>query len=391
MRRHNNQYTHAKRPVRRAVNSDCVALVLADGSLRRKKERAKYQRVATQLERDTHKLKVFEEHDAPQFAQWMEQEFAELLLPLRQAMVRLAELEQLEHQVRTLASLRRMPLWRAYQEVEAARSAGTIDQLFGIGDENAGEAEPDPFRDPGGRDEDTDEDAAAYQAFRDFAREMFGIEFDDDDADDAHSTHTHDDHSKWSSRQSTHTRPAEREGDAYLKGLYRQLVRVLHPDAGAAMTPERQRQWSEVQDAYSWGDVHRLMRLHDEICGGDTTAGVKLDFGVMPIGDIIALRKPIDQRLRQVRARLREAKSQPCWGFGVAVKEQGRKLSALRSSLQRELRSDLTHATAAKHELERMVATWARGPKTTASRASRAGKAPPRSRSAPSNRYSESW
>ncbi len=114
----------------RAPRNTTVALVVVDGSARRKKERALYRRCATQLERETQKLKVFEEQDVPQFARWIESDFADELLQLRQATARIADLEHLESQVRTLASLRRLPLWQAHREVDAARKDGTIDNII---------------------------------------------------------------------------------------------------------------------------------------------------------------------------------------------------------------------------------------------------------------------
>lgn len=370
----------------RRLRYPCLALVLSDGSARRKKERAHYRRSATQLERETSKLKVFEEQDGPQFARWLEQECADLLTPLRQAMMKISDLERLEYQVHTLASDQGLPLWQAYDKIETARQAGTLDQLFAYQDA------PDDDEDAESLGTSSD-DEELFQEFCDLAREMFGVEFAEDDSTVTADAYTRDDHQRaaWEPRESAHTKPGERDGDAYLKGLYRQLVRVLHPDAGVEMTAERQRQWGEVQDAYTWGDVHRLMRLHAQICGGDP-AGPKLDLDTMPIGDIIALRRPIDRRLRQVRASLSVAKKEICWGFAALLQARGRQLSVLRSNLRRDLGGELQYARGRQEKLERVVASWAKGPRKPAvNKPSPSKSRGQRRHRAEESRYREPW
>jgi len=58
----------------------------------------------------------------------------------------------------------------------------------------------------------------------------------------------------------------------YLKSVYRQLVRILHPDTNKSMTNEQQDLWHEVQEAYAWCDIQRLERLLQDgdrrSCGG---------------------------------------------------------------------------------------------------------------------------
>jgi hypothetical protein len=346
---------HARRSRPLRQYSSCTALIFIDASARRKKERALYRRRTTELERETERLKAFEEQDVPDFSRWIEHEFGAALEAIREAATIVRTLGELQDDVRAYAAMRRLPLWRAYRDVEEAREAGTLDELFRQLDERAR-----------GRAQDTDDDLGELlREFASFARETFGVDLGLDAEDgDADGASRQPGGEAWSRHGATqHTTAAERDADSYLKSLYRQLVRALHPDSGVDMTAERQRLWCEVQDAYSWGDVHRLARLHAEVCEGRSGGGRALDLDAIPIGDIMSLRRTIEQRLRAIRAKLKEARQEPAWGFSTLLRRGGRALARLRFEIDRELRSDLAVTLAERLRLERIVEVWKRGPK----------------------------
>lgn len=359
------RYARRSRPLRQ--HSSCTALIFIDASARRKKERALYRRRTTELERETERLKTFEDRDVPDFSRWIEHEFGAALEAIREATAIVRTLGELQDDVRAYAAMRRLPLWRAYRDVEEARQAGTLDELFRQLDERArGSARSEP--------QDADDDLEELlREFASFARDAFGVDLGPDAEDgDAHDASHQPGGDAWSRHGATqHTTAAERDADSYLKSLYRQLVRALHPDSGVDMTAERQRLWCEVQDAYSWGDVHRLARLHAEVCEGRSGGSRALDLDTIPIGDIMTLRRTIEQRLRALRAKLKEARQEPAWGFSTLLRRGGRALARLRFEIDRELRSDLAVTLAEKRRLERIVEVWKRGPKPPKERPSR--------------------
>lgn len=367
--------------------SRCVALVVADGSIRRKKERTLYRRRITELERETERVKVFEERDVPAFDRWIDTEFGSVLKEYREAVAAIHDFQELEDQVRGFAQMRRVTLPQAFKEVSAAREAGTVAALF--------RTDSDGHR-SAGVDEGfagLDDEEELFREFRNMASEFFGFDVEDDEADYDGDFHRRDHGGASDQRRASSSRAnaAERDSDIYLKGLYRQLVRVLHPDAGAEMTPERQRQWAEVQDAYSWGDVHRLARLHAEICNGRVVAGPVLDLDSMPIGDIISIRQPVEQRLRHLREKLRCARREPSWGFAGLLKIGGQKLAYLRAQINEDLEADLADALGEKERLERLVEKWKRGPKPKATPRKKPGPKAGSSRRGRGASFKEGW
>ena len=55
--------------------------------------------------------------------------------------------------------------------------------------------------------------------------------------------------------------PRERETNARVKDLYRQLVRRLHPDHVADLSPKQIEWWHQAQAAYNEGNVEKLEML----------------------------------------------------------------------------------------------------------------------------------
>jgi hypothetical protein len=325
------------------------------------------------LERETARLKRFEEQDQPAFSRWIETELADALASFRESVAALHELEELTESVRVLATMRGIPLWRAYNEFVAARDAGTLDRLFA---DNAEEA--------GGDGESDDDDL--LRAFAEFAQEVFGIDFDTE----PDGSHQANGGWEWPG-STTHRTAAERSGDSFQKGLYRQLVRVLHPDSGGEPTAERQRLWEEVQDAYSWGDVHRLARLHAEVCQGQIGADRALDLDAMPIGDVMTMRRSIETRLRQARARLKEVRQEPSWGFCELASNNKSALARIRARLEMDLRADLAGAQAETVRLEQIVAAWKRGPRPEPRGGASRKKRPRRRRPRGEAHFHDSW
>lgn len=362
MKRRLNSQPQRRSPDARTLGS-CLALILVDSTAWRKKERDLYRRCITELERETARLKTFEDKDEPAFSRWIDEKFGSSIAKFHETVAAIGELEELEHQVRVFADRQRIPLWQAHSEVAAARAAGTVAELLRFDDrdqEKTGAYQKHP-----GFDGD---EAEMFRIFSELASDVFGADsghaFGNADHSHADKDHQRHEQTHWQRRDDdSRTTSGDRDGDIYLKGLYRQLVRTLHPDTGAAMTGERQAFWAEVQDAYKWGDVHRLSRLHAKICGVGPSGTPTLDLSVMPIGDIMAIRKPVERRLRQLRTKLRVVRRDPAWGFVVLRERGGREFEILRRRIEREICEDLRDVLAHKAKLERLVSSWTKGPK----------------------------
>lgn len=110
----------------------------------------------------------------------------------------------------------------------------------------------------------------------------------------------------------------EKAHENRLKELYRELVRALHPDQCAQMTPERMRLWHEVQDAYHNGDLARMEFLHAKGVGArDLTSATQL------VSQIQSLTVLFKKALCDMNSRIRGVRSDPAWGFST-LKEQER-------------------------------------------------------------------
>ena len=170
--------------------------------------------------------------------------------------------------------------------------------------------------------------------------------------------------------------------DIHLKSLYRQLVRTLHPDMGASFSSESQAMWNEVQDAYRWGDLDRLNKLHEQVFKkgglashrGDIAGG--LNFAGIPIGDIIALRLKLQQRLQGLRRRVSVAKKDPHWQFRKIREKGGLKFERLLKQVYQEIRDEFELIEEHQKLVESHVAQWARSTRSAQKRVPKTGRRP---------------
>jgi hypothetical protein len=114
--------------------------------------------------------------------------------------------------------------------------------------------------------------------------------------------------------------------------------------------------WEEVQQAYALGDIAELERLQRVILKSEART---IDLEAIPIGDIIALRKVVEIRLRSLRKSLREAKQHPAWGFSAKAKGQAKRQD-LKRSLSGALAMDMQVMRAELRDLERAITHWAK-------------------------------
>ena len=79
-----------------------------------------------------------------------------------------------------------------------------------------------------------------------------------------------------------------------------------------------------------------------------------LDMHAMPIGDIVALRRDVEARLRRMRKSLRQAKSHPGWDFSKWCKNRV-KVQATRAGLSAAISMDLQVIRSEMSQVQRQL------------------------------------
>jgi hypothetical protein len=309
-----------------------MKLVVSDGTARRRKERIAYNRVAEALEREARRIRRFEEEDKPAFERWVELDLAVELEALRATERRVGELRALISDVTRYAELTEMSERRAYELLLAARQAGKEDELW--------EAAHGRLR-----DEDTE----------DVAEENGGDE-PDDDGDSPHRR-GHD----WKRDEVGHGHLRGGAVTEYLKGLYRKLVRILHPDVQPDGGKATAKLWHEVQAAYEWADVQTLERLYKAVVKepGDGEKKPEFSLDTCPIGEIIALREDMERRLAKLSREVEQLAQHPGWDFSGTRKNE-RRLRKLAALVAQEMKSDRVQTERVVSMLEKIVERWRR-------------------------------
>ncbi|MDX1957990.1 MAG: hypothetical protein SFU98_05425 [Leptospiraceae bacterium] len=116
-----------------------------------------------------------------------------------------------------------------------------------------------------------------------------------------------------------------------IKTIYRTLVRKLHPDFQKDLSKFQENIWHEVQIAYKENDLEKLETLLalSEIQTGDFSE----DFS---ISQILNVQFEYKSQLKSLRARIKQAKKNPEWGF-TKLENKKRLFQEIQLDLKREL------------------------------------------------------
>ena len=139
--------------------------------------------------------------------------------------------------------------------------------------------------------------------------------------------------------------------DERVRELYRRLVRRLHPDLRADGSAAVSALWHEVQEAYAASDVARMEIL---LALSDIEANQMAN---QTVAQLYAVRTELDRALRALEKSLREAEGEDAWDFARVGPT-----SALRTQVERQLKSELALRTQRLDLLTRTIAEWAAGP-----------------------------
>ncbi len=135
---------------------------------------------------------------------------------------------------------------------------------------------------------------------------------------------------------------------ARLKDIYRQLVRILHPDSNTKRTARQIELWHEVQRAYQEKDLARLEHL---LSVSDSVNGeISAKTSCWSLLQMISRNKSI---LRDLRGELREAKEMPAWRF-TAIKDR----ATVHWKVKRELTGMISSVRQELGRLEDLIAKW---------------------------------
>lgn len=141
-----------------------------------------------------------------------------------------------------------------------------------------------------------------------------------------------------------------------LKFIYRNLVRILHPDYRKDNDERADALWHEVQDAYQKKDIERLNTLYAlyNIRKGDFREN-------FTISQILNVEEEFKMQLKEVRKNLRLARKQPAWGFS-RLKDRKK----IHSELSKKLKAELTRFLYQKKQLEKILESYEKQPKKAA-------------------------
>lgn len=296
-------------------------------------------KAAEAFEKDDRALKAFEQGDTPAFERWKHQRLGPLLAELQQLDQELMQAEALYDIALHESWAKGIPPWKALEQWRKDQERRRNDP----------EPEPPPddppddarFDVPEEDDPDFDEQMKEFIRNSPLGRmaEALGIDLDDLPSGPPPGGGFH-------ARSRAEGPPHRAKPDASLRDLYRQLCRLLHPDAAGEMTPARRELWHQVQDAYEARDAARLDTLLARLERADG-----LEIRPRTVAEILGMKKHYERARQQLRALLRRARRNAAWGFLQRDEKS-------RAQLEREARGVLAMQLAdVQHQLEEIRRT----------------------------------
>lgn len=313
----------------------CRALMRVDGTAIRKKIKKDYEKALRDLENARLQLDQFQKTDVPQFTQWLNAHFGALLTELRELAQKIGINEELIFQVEDEVLFGGCSPARAYQRVMAFRENPPPPPDFAphdpppAGDDRSGlppEFDEAVFESIFG--DEADPSAFAHGAF-----DPFGPNGEPG----GHTPH-------WDERR----RRSETPDSGRIKELYRNLVRRLHPDAQAKMTPQKTEWWHQAQAAYEAGDAGQLEVILTlcEIDDSGTTAHTTASL-------LHRITAQLKRSLRELKRQVTDNRRHPAWNFSH---RDDRDLMA--SRMRQQMTRDLDTMSRHWRETEDQIAQW---------------------------------
>ncbi len=299
-------------------------LVLLDSAPIRAEARKKYKQARDRFA-DLQRLTTrFHQEDKPKYEQWLQANFGPLVAELRSARAEVNRLRDLIFEVETRTWLNSQSSAAAYRDIlERELKRRAEEQEKKDADPNPKEDEPTP--DP----DDTEAHADGGE---------------DDDAS----------HPSSGGRRGPKL-PAEKE--ARLKSAYRALVRRLHPDHNAEVTPLMRERWHAAQQAYQAGDLELLESI-ETLCLGDEEDETALLKGRdIPVSHILDRATRLGSSISRQTQKVLHLKKDAAWAFTTYLESEER-LERLHRQTAKNLPTQIERAAAEVADLETKVAQW---------------------------------
>ena len=322
----------AGRPVRSAVAAVGVTLarfgplVLLDSAPIRAEARKKYKQARDRFA-DLQRLATrFHQEDKPKYEQWLQANFGPLVAELRTARAEVNRLRDLIFEVETRTWLNSQSSAAAYRDIlerELKRRAEEQEKKDAGQKENEDDPQPDP---------------------------------DPDDAE-AHADGGGDDDASHPSSGGRRGPKLPAEKEARLKSAYRALVRRLHPDHNAEVTPLMRERWHAAQQAYQAGDLELLESI-ETLCLGDEEDETALLKGRdIPVSHILDRATRLASSISRQTQKVLHLKKDPAWAFTTYLESEER-LDRLHRQTAKNLPTQIERAAAEVADLEAKVAQW---------------------------------
>ena len=306
-----------------------------------------YKTQLSSLKNANEKMRRYVEIDQPAFTLWWQQEFSDLLSAQMNLEKTFMDLQLLIDAVDQYRQHYGCSYQRAYNVVSKAQLEGTLAALM----RNIFE-EKDRTRQKAAK-------TAASLPLDDGFQAWF------EQAKDQETKHSQ----SAPPIQEIPSQTPEETTDNYIKKIYRDLVRHLHPDAkdGGEQSTEEKLLWLELQNAYEWRDLDRLEGIFRALHGQMSAA---IDFARIPIGDIFAMKEAVAKKLNLLRRELKEAKKEANWDFENRRKKRSF-LHHLAKSIEHELGSQTMLLEYRIEKLQKKVHSWSSARKNQKQKSSR--------------------
>lgn len=299
----------------RAIGTIAGGLVPLNGAKIRAQALKALKRAEESFNAADQLLKEFETHDVRAFERWKYERLGPLFADQARVGQALNEAEYHMAMAEEESWRTGQPLWRAFQSWQEKEERRRL---------HPEPPEPEPT---------ADDPAANFEAFKRAFRdsplgamaEELGVDLDDLPFEDLR-----EEFESPRQRRPGHPLPAKPQIKPDVRALYRQLCRLLHPDAAGDLSPERREIWHQVQEAYAARDATRLDTL---------LARVEQGGGHDGFPRTVAALRAMAQHFRRAQNKLRgvmaDARRHPAWQF------RSRRADYL-THLERLFRRDMT-------------------------------------------------
>ncbi len=299
-----------------------------------------YEEQRRRLGKATERLRHYFDVDQPAFTRWWQERFSQELLLHMQLEDDHLKLQRLLFEVNQYKLVMQCNYAFAYAALTASLADGTREQLMQEVYEKLRQAEAEAeAKAKAAKKEEQDKERPTRRRIQEPKGRA------------AEAT-------KEASPQNPEASSLVDQTESYIRKIYRDIVRLLHPDANGGREPSEEEKvlWTELQNAYQWRDLERIEQIYTTVKG---QAARTLNFAKLPIGDIIAMKESLQEKLQVLTKELRGYKREANWNFEKRRKEPGF-LRQLAGAIEIELREETYALREEITRLQKQFKAWAK-------------------------------